>query len=120
MKHIILIVFCFCVIQSCYTSKIVQPCQYTVILTDEMIELAENKQIIWLSSYKGVKGNDLKDKITIGGMYVDFPLSIDNLKSEVFDNVCMIKNNKLDSVIFNNTMKDNRLYYTLMYVKLNN
>ena len=117
MKNIIFLIFALSLSQSCVTNRIIKTCNYDIIITDEMIKLTKDNNTIWLSSYQGVKHKELKNKISMAGMPIDFTLTEENLRKKVFDDICWIDNKKLDSVIFFNFEDDNRLAYRLKYVK---
>ena len=64
---------------------------------------------------KGIKLKDLKNKIPLAGMSIDFEITEDNLRQNVFNDICWIKNKKLDSVVFFNLSYDKKIAYKLVY-----
>lgn len=123
MKNIFYLIIISTVVQSCYRIKkneTAKPCEYSILINNEIIESADRKDIIWLSTYtSGVNYRKLRKKIDIPGMKLDFTITEKNLRQKVFNKICEINKFKLDSVVFFNMEPDNRISYRLVFKKGN-
>lgn len=116
MKNLLFSAIVCVLFQSCLIKKAIRSCDYIIVLNEQVIDNAKDQKTIWLSTYSGIKLRKIQERISAPGMLVDFTLTVDNLKANVFDKICWIDNKKLDTVEFF-IGDNNEILYSIQYIK---